>query len=243
MEFNSRVRPQIQINDDNTIEPIQSAFEKYNRHSHSFCNTGNPYDMGLRVGHEITYEGNETNIPSGTTIISMSENSVQLSTTSTETLENERFIIEGKFILDNCSINDDTDILQLEPQHGFINAEHLKLASTENHNGHLDLSNFDGLNSPVDYILYFNSDESKYITKIKVITDSADEINFSLVLEEERLVLDQVASREQYFEFLQQNSSTNTEIIENSIVYLRVHNVPPSVNQIFFHIKMNKVFL
>lgn len=243
MEFNSRVRPQIFIGDDNTVEPIQSAFEKYNRHSHAFSNTGNPFEMGLKIGQEITFAGNETNIPLGTTIVDMFIDRIQLSTTSSVSLSEERFIVEGKFVLDNCSIDQGSDILYLGTQTGFINAEHLRLASSENQNGSIDLSTFNGLTAPHDYILILSSDDLKYITKFKVITDSVDEITFSLVLAEENIIINQATSQEDYFVFAGQSFSINSQVPENSIVYLRIHSVPTSVTRIFFHLKLNKVFL
>mgnify|MGYP006423596883 CR=1 FL=1 len=246
MEFDSLVSPKIELGDEFTpTENIQSAFEKYNRHSHAFANTSNPWEMGLRTGFEIKYSKDETSIPSGTTILSLQENSITLSATSPIKIENDRFIVQGKFILDNCSIDQDSDILTLNTQHGFINSDSLKLLSYDNFNSFLDLSNFDPSQSPAIYPIYMNSDISRYLTKLKIITDSVEEINYKINLaynENYENLVDDI-TRDNYIEFNTQTVNNNTFIPSNSLIEIEIDTVDPSVNFLFLHFKFSRVFL
>lgn len=242
MQFDSIVTPQIELGDEFTpTESIQSALGKYNRHTHAFANTSNPLEMGLRIGLDIKYADDETSIPTGTTIQSINENTLTLSINSPIDIEKGRFIVEGKFVLDNCSIDENSNVLTLESQYGFINPDSLKLISYENFNSFLDVSGFDILEAPIVYPLYINTDISKYLTKLKILSDDID-VDYKLYLGDENNFIDDI-TRDSYLEFNLQTISNNTFLAKDSLISIELNSVPDSVKFLFFHFKFSKVFM
>ena len=248
-EFDSGVNPKIDLGDENTpIEPIQSALEKYNNHTHYYANTGNPFSMGISLDSTIEYPEDTTIIPNGTEIVELRSNSIVINTNSPRNLEDIRLIVDDNIVLDGCSINQNSDVVQLNPVSGFVNFTHVENSSVHDLNGSIDISSFTTGSGTMLFPLLLNTSYVRFLVKAKFVTDTgtatidiaSDDHSSSPFTED--FVVDNDLNKTPISYDLQSVDTGNTMLpIESSLTLLLKDR--QNASHIFYHLKFYKVIL
>jgi hypothetical protein len=254
-DFNSRVNPQIDLNDEGVagdLASLQAILESYNTHNHAIASSGDPLNMGIRPN--MSCQSVEDYLPSGTSVNEVNNNTVLLSESAISDSDRTRLIFDDKLIIDNCSLTQGSNEVNFSAQKGFIDGASLLPALTEDVNGVISNLQSISFSESLDFLVFFVPEQTYYLNLANFVVSGSSESNLTLSIilndsesevGERELISNETISSSlgSPFVFNNQNENTDTLVgVESDYdqIIIRVHSADSDVRGLSYYLKMYK---